>query len=305
MGEDVWPRAELAAEALSEPAVARMVAALTTAGIVPDMVVLNGFSTAYGALETLAAAGLQKLGARGVSGEQMLADESLIATAFVGSPDRLFALCQEGYAPVLSHALVGGGAVFPIVHTVAAQHGIVLCDMMSDPQAGPYAVRSQRDEAYALLDGVEVAIWRPGGEDAMPHGMIGEVVLEAAVEGQAHLRTGVLSAMEQVPHRYRKPGLQGWLGFAQPAASVQDHRVQASDMARLVSEVDELLDARLLTYDQDGATPVLQIETEAGNWIEADVLARFEAMTGLRPQIERLTPGRFGNSGRAFALMAA
>jgi hypothetical protein len=72
----------------------------------------------------------------------MLADESLIATAFVGSPDRLFALCQEGYAPVLSHALVGGGAVFPIVHTVAAQHGIVLCDMMSDPQAGPYAVRS-------------------------------------------------------------------------------------------------------------------------------------------------------------------
>ena len=310
MGEDVWPRAELVAyapgvQAPSEPAVARMTAALTMAGIVPDMVVLNGFGPAYGALEALAAAGLKQLGARGVSGEEMLADESLIATAFVGSPDRLFALCQEGYAPVLSHALVGGGAVFPIVHTVAAQHGIALCDMMSDPQAGPYAVRSQRDEAYALLEGVEVAIRRPGGEDAMPHGMIGEVVLEGAVGEQPHLRTGVLSALEQVPHRYRKPGLQGWLGFAQPVASVQDHRVQASDMARLVSEVDELLDARLLSHDEDGATPVLQIVTEAGDWIEADVLARFEALTGLRPQIERLTPGRFGNSGRAFALMAA
>jgi hypothetical protein len=123
----------------------------------------------------------------------------------------------------------------------------------------------QRDEAYALLDGVEVAILRPGGEDAMPHGMIGEVVLERAVGNSPSAHRGALSALEQVPHRYRKPGLQGWLGFAQPVASVQDHAVQASDMARLVSEVDELLDARLLiAHDQDGATPVLQIETEAG-----------------------------------------
>jgi hypothetical protein len=72
----------------------------------------------------------------------MLADESLVATCFVGSPDRLFALCQAGYAPVLTHALVGGGAVFPIVHTIVGQFGIALCDMMTDPVFGPYATRT-------------------------------------------------------------------------------------------------------------------------------------------------------------------
>lgn len=303
MIEDLLDQSEALADPPSDGAKARMKAALDCAGIGEGMVVLNGFGPAYGTLQAMADEALKALGATSVSGEDMLADESLVATCFVGSPDRLFALCQAGYAPVLTHALVGGGAVFPIVHTIVGQFGIALCDMMTDPVFGPYATRTRREDAYTLLDGVEVSVLRAGGENPVPHGMIGEVVLSD--EPGTALRTGVLSAFEQVPHRYRAPGLQGWMGFAQPVATVQEHAVKASDVAALVSEHEDVLDARLIAHSKDEAEPILQVETEAGAWIEEDVLARFEALTGLRPVLQRVAPGRFGNSGRNFALMAA
>jgi phenylacetate-CoA ligase len=303
MIKDLLDPSEALAAPPSRGAVGRMKAALDCAGIGEGMVVLNGFGPAYGSLQAMADEALKALGAAPVSGEDMLADENLVATGFVGSPDRLFALCQAGYAPVLTHALVGGGAVFPIVHTVATQHGIALCDMMTDPVFGPFATRTSREDAYVLLDGVELSVLRAGGENPVPHGMIGEVVLGDET-GKA-LRTGVLSAFEQVPHRYRAPGLQGWLGFAQPVATVQEHAVHASDIAALVSEHEDVLDARLIAHSKDEAEPILQVETEAGEWIDEDVLARFEALTGLRPVLQRVAPGKFGNSGRNFALMAA
>jgi phenylacetate-CoA ligase len=303
MNEDLLDQSEALADPPSHGATARMKAALDCAGIGDGMVVLNGFGPAYGTLQAMADEALKALGAKSVSGEDMLADESLVATCFVGSPDRLFALCQAGYAPVLTHALVGGGAVFPIVHTIVGQFGIALCDMMTDPVFGPYATRTKREDAYTLLDGVEVSVLRAGGENPVPHGMIGEVVLSD--EPGTALRTGVLSAFEQVPHRYRAPGLQGWMGFAQPVATVQEHAVKASDVAALISEHEDVLDARLIAHSKDEAEPILQVETEAGAWIEEDVLARFEALTGLRPVLQRVAPGRFGNSGRNFALMAA
>lgn len=302
---EIWDQSEALIDNPSSRAVARMKNALEMAGIGPGMVVLNGFGPAYGALQAMANQALKDIGAQAVSGEQMLADDSAVATCFVGSPDRLFALCQAGYAPVLTHALVGGGAVFPIVHTVAAQHGIALCDAMTDLKFGPYAVRSAREDAYVLLGDIEVSILQAGGETDVPHGMVGEVVLDDPLANDAPRRTGVLSALEQVPHRYRTPGLQGWLGFAQPVATVQDHKVRASDIAQLVSEHEDVLDARLIAHAKDETQPVLQVETEAGDWIDEDVLALFEALTGLRTQLERLAPGRFGNTGRAFALMAA
>ncbi len=303
MIEDLLDQSEALAEPPSRGAIGRMKTALVSAGIGDGMVVLNGFGPAYGTLQAMADDALNALGATSVSGEDMLADESLVATCFVGSPDRLFALCQAGYAPILTHALVGGGAVFPIVHTVVGQHDIALCDMMTDPVFGPYATRTNREDAYTLLDGVEVSVRRAGGENAVPQGMIGEVVL--CEESGAALHTGVLSAFEQVPHRYRTPGLQGWMGFAQPVATVQEHAVKASDVAALVSEHEDVLDARLIAHSKDEAEPILQVETEAGDWIDDDVLARFEALTGLRPGLERVAPGQFGNTGRTFALMAA
>lgn len=298
---------------VSEHAIMRMGQALSQAfdlaNTSPDTTLLVGFGAAYPALDAMVRQACAKRAVQVVSGEDMLADENLIATHFVGSPDRLFALLRAGYGNVLTHALVGGGAVFPIVHALAQQHGVHVCDIMSDDAYGPYALRDDCEAPYRLLENTNVRVLQPGGDSDVAHGMIGEVVLSYSDDDEADdeppICTGVLSAFEQVPHRHRKPGLMGWMGFAQPAVHVCQANVRAIDVATLIQEHDEVLDARLIAPVKDEAAAILQVETEAGDWIEENVLESFEALTGLRPQLQRIAPGQFGNTGRVFGLKAA
>jgi hypothetical protein len=80
MIEDLLDQSEALADPPSHGATARMKAALDCAGIGEGMVVLNGFGPAYGTLQAMADEALKALGATSVSGEDMLADESLVAT---------------------------------------------------------------------------------------------------------------------------------------------------------------------------------------------------------------------------------
>ncbi len=289
----------------SQRAVERMCAALEAAGFAEGQVVLTGYGTAYATIQALTDAALNHLGAYAVTGEQMLADDTLIATGFVGAPDRFFALCRAGYGQVLERALVAGGVAFPIVHAIATQQSIILTDAMLDAHFGPYALRQSRADSFAVLEQATVSILRAGSNDCMPHGMIGEVVLREEPDALTAIRSGVLSAWEQVPHRYRAPGLKGWMGFVVPAKKVYHAQVRAGDVASVINQHEQVLDARLVSHPKDAEMPILQIETEAGEWIDNDVLATFEARTGLRPILERVVPGKFGNTGRLFGLQVA
>lgn len=280
----------------SEAAITRFLRALELAGISGDRVVLNGFGSAYRELEMMAGDALAQLGCQAVSANDLLDDESLEATAFVGSPDRFYALCRSGYASLISHALLAGGAVFPMIYQSAQMQAVELCDMMSDPLYGPYALRCQMGASYRILPETQVALLQAGGQDPVPGGMVGEVVL-----GQdASRRTGILSAFEQVPHSHRDPGLQGWMGFAEQKLELEEQTVSAEDVATLIHEHDEVLGARLvLGGNEDGV--VLEVETEAGDWIVPDLVASFARISGLTAQINRVTPGRMPNTGRVFA----
>lgn len=280
---------------LDEAATTRFVRALELAGISGEGIVLNGFGSAYHELEKMAGDALAQLGCRAVSANDLLEDDSLEASAFVGSPDRFYALCRSGYAAIVSHALLAGGAVFPMIYQSAQMQAVALCDMMSDPHYGPYALRCQMGEAYQILPDAQVTLLQPGGQSAVPCGMVGEVVLG----DEAERRTGILSAFEQVPHRHRDAGLQGWMGFAEQEIELEEQTVSAEDVARLVSEHAELLGARLV-LDKAGDGPVLEVETEAGDWIEPELAASFTRISGLTARIARVTPGRLPNTGRVF-----
>lgn len=281
----------------NEAAVIRFVCALEQAGISGDKVVLNGFGSAYRELETMAGEALSKLGCRAVSANDLLDDPSLEASAFVGSPDRFYALCRSGYASVVGHALLAGGAVFPMIYQSAQMQAVELCDMMSDPLYGPYALRREMGGSYQLLPDTQVKLLQSGGHSAVPCGMAGEVVLGGDV---ASRRTGVLSAFEQVPHRHREPGLQGWMGFAEQTVELNEQRVSAEDIATLIAQHDEVLCARLVLGGDEGGL-VLEVETEADDWIEPDLVASFARISGFNARIIRVTPGQMPNTGRVFA----
>lgn len=303
-----------------DQAVARFANVLACAGFDPSATVLNAFGPAYGALDAMAQCAL---GSRAMSAQALLADDAVVATCFVGAPDRFYALCMSGYGKVLTHAVLAGGAVFPAVREAAEAQNILLCDVMSDHDIGPYAFRGADQDAYTVLEGLKVQLVQPGTEISVAPGLVGEVV----IEGEVRVRTGTLSALEQVPHKYRAPGLRGWLGFVQDAVTIGEDRVALSDMAALVDAHDDVLAVRLCvapTYEtasddngpehdpavhtvegQGSKTPVLQVETEAGDWIDNLVEAQFTALTGMLAKVERVAPGQLPNTGRVFARQAS
>lgn len=284
--------------------ITRFAQALHLSGFASGDVVLNGFSAAYPGFAAMAQAALEDMGCRAFSALELLADDSLVATHFVGSPDRFFTLCQAGYHGVMTHGLLAGGAVFPVIHQAAAQHDITLADLMADETFGPYAIRLGPQASYAILDGVEGGIFRPGSEHELEAGLVGEVVL-LWPDGGEH-RTGILSALEQVPHKQRAPGLQGWMGLVEHQALIdQRTMLENGSIAALLAAHDELLGARLVLGPGDPAAITLQVETEAGPWIEADLAEAFQARTGLAAIIERVTPGTLPNTGRSFIRRAA
>ena len=280
----------------------RFADALKVAGFPSQGHVLNAFSSAYPALKAQADAALSAIGCTPISPEALLAADDVTARLFVGSPDRLFALLTAGYGAVLEGALLAGGAVFPVVRQAARAHGVAMCDMMSDPTFGPYAVRGGDDHTYRVLNGVVARVMRPASEVELPDGMVGELVL--ADPDDRTVRTGTLSAKEQVPHGQRPAGLCGWMGVVTEALALDGSRtVSASDLAAIIAAHEDVLDARLIEIEKAGSrassAPVLQVETEAGAWIDDDLRQSFAGRTGVEPRIEHVVPGQFPNTGRA------
>ena len=288
-------------------AVERFVRALGHAGFARGSTVLNAFSAAWPALERQSREALALHGCRAVSPQACIADAALRPSHFIGPPDRFHALCRSGYAAVFSHAMLAGGAVFPVVRRLAELNRVALVETMADDVFGPYALRLPGERLFRPLEGVEVCLVRPGSEAPLPEGRPGEVLLRAEGTEVPYHRTGVISQLELVPHRQRKPGLAGWMGAVRGHLPLGGGReVGTDDMAALLAYHEAVLDARLVLEERDGGPlPVLQVETEAGAWIEDDLAHRFKAMTGVVPVIERIVPGALPATGRVFASRAA
>ena len=294
----------------SPEAISRFGEALKLAGFPTSGLVLNAFGPAYADLDALANAAIEAHGCTPIGPQALLESEDRVATHFVGPPDRLLALLEAGYGAVLETALLAGGPVFPIVRQAAVTHAVMLSDVMSDLAFGPYAVRKDGQGSFVLLDGVDMQVMRPTGDTALADGMVGEVVLETTDGGQ--MRTGVLSAIDQAPHTGQGRKLVGWMGLVTETLRLdEDHSVSKGDVEAIIATHEDVLDARLIACEQQAtgeeisSAPILQVETEAGDWIDGDLKRAFEKRTGVEPRIERLLPGQLPNTGRVLVRAAA
>ncbi|MEM1287205.1 MAG: hypothetical protein AAGH60_02520 [Pseudomonadota bacterium] len=284
----------------------RLARVLKTASFPEEIAIMNGFGPAWPALRAISQAGISAFGGEPVLPHEVLEDGSKAPCAYVGPPDRLHALCRSGYAKYFSHAVVSGAGMFPIVRRRAELLKVALIEALISPSFGPYALKLPGERAYYALDGVHVRVAKAGSDRSLNDGLIGEVLVRAPDE-ILWTRTGTLSAFEQVPHRLREPGLIGWLGPVDEKLHVGDTAISADAVAAVEAYDPSILDARVVLRApmgeiSDPTSLVLQVETEAGAWIEDDVAQRFYANTGLRPKVERVVPGRLPQTGRRFVL---
>jgi len=290
-------------------------AALRAAGFTAEDRVLNTF--AYHAVPGgfMLDEGARHLGANvfpagpGNSEATVLAIASLRLTAYCGTPDFLKILLDKADetgtdVSSLRRALVSGGALFPSLREAYAAGGIATFQAYATADLGIVAYETERDGSIepALLvnDHLLVEIVRPGGDEPLPEGEVGEVVATVLNPAYPLVRfgTGDLSAF--LPGSTR---LKGWMGRADQRTKVKGMFVDPAQVAALARRFPAALRLRLVvTREGEADRMTLLAEPREGAGLDPAALeAALAEATRLRGKVEIVAPGSLPNDGKVIA----
>jgi phenylacetate-CoA ligase len=295
--------------------------ALEAAGARPGDVVWNTFSYHMTPGGFLIDAGARALGCAvfpggtGNTDMQVEAAARLRPTVYCGTPDFLKAMldrARDTGADLSSFrsALVTGGALFASLRDEYLSRGIATFQCYATAEFGVIAYETALPNGsiapgMALNTHVIVEIVRPGTDDPVPDGEVGEVVVTGFNPAYPLIRlgTGDLSAFIPATGSGQSQRLRGWMGRADQRTKVKGMFVDPSQVAALLKSHPELARARLLVRRQ-GASDVmiLQGEPAVGSMPDTGALAAdLRRLTGLGGTVEIVGTGALPNDGKVIA----
>ena len=235
---------------------------------------------------------------------QVTAARDIGATAYAGTPDFLKIILEKaddmGVALKITKAVVGGGALFPSLRAFYAERGITCRQCYATADLGNIAYETDALDGMVVDEGVIVEIVRPGTDDPVPEGEVGEVVVTSLNPDYPLIRfaTGDLSAVLEGPSPCGRTNMRikGWMGRADQTTKIKGMFVRPEQVAALVARHDEIHRARVVaTRSGEKDVMTVRIETRAANpaLYEETVLSTLK----LRGQVELVPPGSLPNDG--------
>jgi len=295
----------------------RMARAMFAAGFRAGDLVHNSFSyhmtPAGSMLETGAHALACTVFGAGVGNTEMQlqALQDLKADAYAGTPSFLRILIEKAAAdgiklPHLTKALVSGEAFPPSLRDWLAEHGVHAFQAYATADVGLIAYETESREGLVVDEGVIVEIVRPGTNDVLPDGEVGEVVVTALQADYPLLRfgTGDLSAVLPGPCPSGRTNLRirGWLGRADQTAKVRGLFVHPSQVAQVLKRHPELGRARLVVEGEMASDRMsLHAECDAPATqadLAAAVAQTLRDVTKLRAEVKLVATGSLPNDGK-------
>lgn len=241
--------------------------------------------------------------------QQARAIADLKPRGYVGTPDFLKAILEKSDAlgldaSSLALAHVSGGPLFPELKAVYAARGIEVRQSYGTADLGLIAYESAGGEGLIVDEGVLVEIVRPGTDDPVAEGEVGEVVVTSFNRFYPLLRfgTGDLSAVlpGTSPCGRTNLRLKGWMGRADQTTKVKGMFVHPGQIAEVARRHPGLLRARLEVTNPGGTDAmVLKVETaDPAPDLAAAVAETLQAVTKLRGAVEPVSPGTLPNDGK-------
>ena len=240
---------------------------------------------------------------------QLQAAAELRADAYAGTPSFLRILLEKaaetGVAlPNLKKAMCSGEAFPASLRDWLAERGVTGYQCYATADVGLIAYETPARQGLVVDEGVIVEIVRPGTDDPVPDGEVGEVVVTVLHADYPLLRfgTGDLSAVLAGPCPTGRTNMRikGWLGRADQTAKVRGMFVHPSQVAEVVKRHPEVTKARLVVEGEmanDRMTLKVEVAAAAGGLAEA-VAATVRDVTKLRGAIEVCAPGSLPNDGK-------
>jgi phenylacetate-CoA ligase len=248
-------------------------------------------------------------GGVGNTEQQLQAMSELRPDAYIGTPSFLKILVEKAAEARINiasikKALVGGEAFPPSLRDWLLEWGIDAYQSYATADLGLIAYETPPREGLVLDEHVIVEIVRPGTNEPVPDGEVGEVVVTTLNPDYPLIRfgTGDLSAVLASPCRTGRTNtrIKGWLGRADQTAKVKGMFVHASQIAEVVKRHPEIARARLVVEGEmaeDRMTLFAEVSTDSEGLAER-VAGTLRDVTKLRGAVAFKRPGELANDGK-------
>ncbi|WP_367718113.1 AMP-binding protein [Nitratireductor sp. GISD-1A_MAKvit] len=248
---------------------------------------------------------------------QVEAAEAFRPDVYAGTPDFLkimFERAERDGRDLSSFriGLVSGGALFPSMREEYRARGVAVLQCYASAEFGVIAYETTgRDGAplpgMVVNENLIVEIVRPGTDDPVPDGEVGEVVVTSLNPAYPLVRlgTGDLSAIVPgtSPCGRTNMRIRGWMGRADQRTKVKGMFVDPGQIAELTRRHVEIERARLVV-SREGAsdTMVLHVEPFSGTTPDlATIEASLRELTKVGGRVALAETGSLPRDGKVIA----
>ena len=235
-------------------------------------------------------------GGTGQTEQQVQAMAELKPAGYLGTPSFLRLILEKadetGVAlPSLTKALVSGEYFPPALRDAWVARGIHGYQAYATADLGLIAYETTVRQGLVLDEGALLEIVRPGTDDLVPDGEVGEVVVTTFNTEYPLIRfgTGDLSAIlpGTSPCGRTNQRIRGWLGRADQTTKVKGMFVHPSQVAEVLKRHPEIRRARLVVENPDlNDHMTLQCETDDHtDTLAQAVVATVRDLTKLRGEV--------------------
>ena len=293
----------------------RMGRALFAAGFRAGDLVHNSFSYHLTPAGSMMESGAEAIGCTvfpggvGQTEQQLQAMADLRPDAYAGTPSFLRLLLERAEEmklalPSLTKAAVSGEACPAALRDWLAARGVAAYQSYGTADLGLVAYETSAREGLVVDEGVILEVVRPGTDEAVADGEVGEVVVTTLNPGYPLLRfgTGDLSAVlpGACPTGRTGQRIRGWLGRADQSAKVRGMFVHPTQVAEIVRRHGEIGRARLVV-EGEMADDRMTLHAEVADAREgfADrVMQTIRDVTKLRGAVVLCEPSSLPNDGK-------
>jgi phenylacetate-CoA ligase len=293
----------------------RMARAIWAAGFRPGDLIHCSFSYHLTPAGAMMEAGAHTIGCTTFAGGvgntelQLQAIVDLRPHGYVGTPSFLKILVEKAAESGLSiaslrKALVSGEAFPPSLRDALRERGIEGYQAYATADVGLIAYETVAREGLVVDEGVLLEIVRPGTDDPVPEGEVGEVVVTVLATDYPLLRfgTGDLSAVlpGRCPSGRTQQRIKGWMGRADQTTKVRGMLIHPSQVADIVRRHAEIVRARVVV-EGEMASDRLTFKAEVAARPEglAEAIANsVRDVTKLRADVVLSSAGSLPNDGK-------
>lgn len=218
---------------------------------------------------------------------QVEAASALQPVAYVGTPDYLKIILDKADEmgidlSCITKALVSGGALFPSMREDYIARGVNVLQAYATADLGVIAYESSHEgtlcEGMVVNENLIVEIVRPGTDDPIAEGEVGELVVTNFNLAYPLVRfgTGDLSAVlpGASPCGRTNMRIKGWMGRADQRTKVKGMFVDPKQVDQIVKLHDSIETARLVVVrDGDSDAMSLMVKAIAGGAVDLEAVS--------------------------------